>query len=421
MFVKTFKTMSVVSILSLGAGLSGCGWFDFGPAPAATQQTHAALTMDDVLRLGMTHQNRSVTPVLYRAGPDDSWTVMQESLRQIQITMGRADDTDAFNHGQKIRKAFIMAARAQAIMPQIEYIIAHSGQDHDIETLKDFYARLNAGRHDLAQILGLPDGGLPPLDATPISMSETIPALADLELLALNNRPEIRMEMDHAIDAETLRQQILTTFPGVQKILARHPDQAGWNDFAKSYSQSLNRLFTMPLQMKDDTTRAMLTRLRQESLGAAVLAQVHMAHDRYQTAHANAAAASAILTEINALSQPSAPAQLSAEAAQVLTQAQLYAAFTDLLHAVGKSGTIRALQNKNPLIQDAVYDGTAYITETGLINTATSPRIPFAQKISGQQGEGAVTIARAMREQTSPLDLPGRAIRKLLDAPISEP
>lgn len=421
MFTKTLKTMSMVSLLSLGMGLSGCGWFvDASPESVAMQQAHAALTMDDVLRLGMTHQDAPVSPVSYRTGSDDSWTVMQESLRQIQVTMGRADDTDAFNHAQKIRKAFIMTARAQAIMPQIEQAIATSDQDQDIETLKDFYARLTMGQRDLAVILRVPDGAVPLLDATSVTMSETVPALADLELLALNNRPEIRMEMDHAIDAETLRQQILTTFPGVEKILARHPDQAGWNIFAKTYSQSLNRLFTMPLQMKDDTTRAMLTRLRQESLGAAILAQVHMAHDRYQTAQANAAAASTILTEINALSPQSTPARLSAEAAQILTHAQLYAAFTDLLHAVGKSGTIPALQNKNLLMQDAVYDGQAYITGAGLMNTATNPRIPFAQKISGQQGEGAVTIARSMRE-TSPLDLPGRAIRKLLDAPISEP
>lgn len=416
-----FKTIAMISVACIA--LSGCGWIGGGQSAArqeAPRHHNAALGYEDALRLGMKSlHDGGIVPAALHGGAvvssqrettqSDGLSILRAAISDIQSVTGRADNTAWFDHQQKLRHAFIMARGAGMIGGEIRAAL-HTPPAHAdlgaLDTLREFYTLLEGGKRDLNVLMGrnlnIDPGPLPALSA--------LPDLADLEIMALVRRAEIRMEMDQGIETHALRRRALDTFPGVTALLERKRDRNPeiWARFANSYGQSLTRLFTMPLQMRDDDIRARLNTLRQDALAAAILAQLHMAHDRYSTAYQHHQMAQAMVerTRENPADQVAA---LNARAALVVATARLHLAHADILHAVGMD----ALENSTPPEPE--------IQQASLSRMMAMPPIPFARKISATQSAETDGLENTNTKPSSFLKISTHQLRKLLDAPISEP
>lgn len=416
-----FRTIAMISVACIALG--GCGWISGGQSTtrhAPPRHHNAALNYDDALRLGMKslHDGGIVPAALHggavmssqaEAAQGDGLSILRAAISEIQSVTGRADNATRFDHQQKLRHAFIMARGAGMIGGEIHAALHTPPVEADhgaIDTLNAFYTMLEGGKRDLNVLMGrnlsIDPGPLPTLTA--------LPDLADLEIMALVRRTEIRMEMDQGIDTHALRRRALDTFPGVAALLERKRDRNPelWARFANSYGQSLTRLFTMPLQMRDDDIRARLNTLRQDALAAAILAQLHMAHDRYNTAYQHHQMAQTMV-ERTRENPTDRIAALNAQAALVMATARLHLAHADILHAVGMD----PLENNAPPEPE--------IHQASLSQMMAMPPIPFARKISATQSAETDAIENIGTKPSSFLKISTHQLRKLLDAPISEP
>jgi hypothetical protein len=291
------------------------------------------------------------------------------------------------------------------------------------QTLNGFHNILKDSRRALESHLGAPLRS--PLQPQTAQVHAAPPALEDLEIIALSRRAELRMEIGTDYDPVSLRAETLQNLPGVARMLTQPQDDESWMRFADAYGQSLNRIFTLPLQMSDDRTRAAMTRLRHNALSAAILAQLHLAYRQYQAALARHNAALEILNRVQDAHRIDDTDWLNAQAALVVTTAHLHTARTDLALAAGliQSGGREPGMQQDMFLQEASFqprEQNSLLHKAGSGLMATLPAIPFVQKLSGRDGAETVAPPDPLGRGAI-LSLSDSKLQSLLNAPISDP
>jgi len=409
--------------LALGCavfGLAACGAYD---TTARAPEAGPALDLEQVMDQAMSRikNDPALMQVALKSAEDPNdhaAAILRQTLAQVQAATGRSDPAALHTASQNIRRDFILASGAQMILPDLErhmYRPTESSRQNDTahKTIVGFHGILKDARTRLESHLG--DTLRSPLQPLDITTPGQLPLLEDLELMALSRRAELRMEVGTDYDPAQLRHDAMRTLPGVAKMLSARQPEANWVQFAQAYSQSLIRVFTLPLQMRDDNTRTAMTRLRHHALTGAILAQVHLAHHDYTQALSHHQTALNILKTIEDSPQINDADWINAQAALVVTTAHLQTARADLALVTGLT---QAGGREKPEDLFVLQEANFQKIPQGIF--AHLPAIPFVQKISGRDGATPSKATKPVSESAF-LTLPSQKIMTLLHAPISDP
>ncbi|MBF0161170.1 MAG: TolC family protein [Magnetococcales bacterium] len=226
----------------------------------------------------------------------------------------------AHNQFQEVQAAFWRAASAQQLQSRIEPVltearaalqVAHQVEKErlrpqlemmrfqrellevvqQLETLRE---ELDLAKKNLALLINLPPG----IDFTlkiPDEFARTITPIratvAEMEELALLNRPELRLEMYKTrISAAETRKALLRLLPGLELKTASHYDSnsfalhANWQDAGLQVTSNLMKLVAAPTAIRLAENQTSLNQLRRVALHMAILSQVHISHRKYQDA-----------------------------------------------------------------------------------------------------------------------------------------
>ncbi len=222
---------------------------------------------------------------------------------------------------QDVRNAYWRALGAQRLLPQARAVAARAqkalGQSRQAEAagvlppaqalayqraLLDALAlitlkrqELDFAKRELAALMNVPpgvdfqvaDGGEPVLTAPPSNIDE-------LELLALEKRPELREEDYKArVGLYESRKQLLSLFPNFNVMVGPRYDSneylynSDWIGGTARLSWNLLRLAAAPDIQRTNETRQQTDEARRLALSMAVITQVRVAVDRYRLALAD--------------------------------------------------------------------------------------------------------------------------------------
>ena len=366
-----------------------------------------------------------------RAAQQDSQTIL--ALRQHDAAQDIMRD---------VRIAYTRTAIADSLQNEITEALAKPATTESemaaYAALQKIQADLGAARIDLASLLGISDASSLVLDPSGTTRNDLTPITAtlnDLEILGLTQRLETRG--DHT-SAETLRQNAMQAFPGINDILIQNrngmgpKDDAEWAAFSNPFGRGLVRIFSSDLAVKDPQNQERLDRLRQNAISAAILSQIHIAHARYQTAQHR-------LETSQAQDEPTDTLQNLSHRARIhLARTETQNHYDAVLTALGinimpdQAATMpapalaHALQMRidglNPVSLAQMVTPQSMLAmniEAGLplepVRFTPAERIPLPQKISVQHDTGPIQAPSRF------LSISKKQLQRLLNAPISEP
>ncbi|MEO5362278.1 MAG: TolC family protein [Magnetococcus sp. DMHC-8] len=226
----------------------------------------------------------------------------------------------AHNQFQEVQAAFWRAASAQQLQGRIDPVLAEAKAALEVayqvekerlrpqlemmrfqrelldvvQQLESLREELDLAKKNLALLINLPPGTRfelkipdePCLVATPIRATP-----AEMEQLALLNRPELRMEMyKMRISADETRKALLRLLPGLEFKGSAHYDSnsfamdSTWRDAGLQVTGNLMKLVAGPTAIRLADNQALLAHLRRLALNMAVISQVHISHRKYADA-----------------------------------------------------------------------------------------------------------------------------------------
>ena len=495
--------------------LPGCGWFESSSQQHASVSAHhqtaaqgQTISLAEVLAQQVKNTADPLTlrktTYIYANDPDyerkrRAWSVIDQGIRSAHQDTSSSSASMAIG---ETRGQFILAAAAQQTGPSVEAALARAARasatatpekKQAIEALTievtDLYRDMQAAESDMAQSMGLSSADN--MTLVPVSLSvgpDPLPPIdiqiTDLEILALH----ARTEMQHAAsvtqnDILSLRDRTMNAFPGIGSILTRNAtgqidlDDDEWTRFSESLTQSLTRLFTLPLSLQNPDTRAKMAALQEQALSAAIMAQVHVAYDDYtkslqdlnalkrtdeitlsgngaddraiadlnvlyKTLRMHRAAAdlniayARLLDTLGVSIVPDGAEKMDSATLTATLENSLTLTAPDRIHEIILAATqgsvyqppiIIANGTKTQSIQDTNIVTAAYQVndESGIVPVSfTNPfmklRIPLPQKISFRDTGNHIRIGENAAESEA-FHMDKTSIRKLLDSPITEP
>ena len=112
-----------------------------------------------------------------------------------------------------------------------------------------------------------------------------------LELEALTSRADLREEwLNRNAAVRALKTEIFSTLPGLEVLFGynydnnRFAEDPDWLNFSASIAQNITRVFTTPWRLKAARADIDVLDARRQALSAAVIAQLYIARDRFETA-----------------------------------------------------------------------------------------------------------------------------------------
>jgi hypothetical protein len=479
--------------------LSGCGLFS-SSAPEEKATLYASrqdiledgLTLYDAVALSLQagldnrvdDMDETATPVAESADPmEQSWMTLDRGIDSAR--QARIDDPHKMvkDHQRKAAWAIIQdtetayrrAVLAREMQPRIQAAIGDARARLDNPSLgMDEKAALQAGIADLESLgtalsqAQLQLGSLLGIEISD-SMKLASPAasaagsasggnIRDLEHLALLSRPEIQNgKRLRPADVDELRDAALEKFPGIRDVLNGQdgnrlsPEQ--WSSVSAGLSKSLTRIFTLPVTIAQPDIQVRLAELRQQALSATIMAQVHLASERYDMAMDSVRQYQFALSDDRTL-----PGQLRGLASETRARLASIAAresYNGLLDTLGvdmlpdhagsmtladlsstmesrfRSTTpdlldvlIAEANDSSPDTKIAVAHREFYqhpdIVPAAFHPTSLALKIPLAQKIFRQENPSE-SVFHSFSGQMRPLKISESGVRNLLDAPITEP
>lgn len=262
----------------------------------------------------------------------------------------------------------------------------------------------------------------------PSTLPDVTASLEDLDLLALASRPEITSNSKSLKDVQALREKTLSNFPGIRDVLAQNLTGNQWSGFVSHFTEGLVNIHTLPVAMKDESSKKFLQSMQQQAMTAAVLTQVHIAYNDYTAARAamkavpSAESTKDFWNRYTILMQ-SLGADAMPQDAGHLNTAQLTAIVTERLQKTDPAAINQWVQlakaqtmEQNPGL--AVGMNKELPNDMTLVAYQPDVMMPLAQKIGAQSSEkGGSFIA----DPSSFLKMSRWQVRSLLDAPITEP
>lgn len=247
---------------------------------------------------------------------------------------------------------FARQAETERLMPPLETLQFQRAMLEIIQQLEGLESELASARAELAGLMGLPPGTRFSLAAPRHGATRLPYRLADLEAVAMVERPEVREELYNARNVVLeARSQMLSLMPGANLFAGVNYDSnsfllnQSWADAGIQVTWNLLRLLSLPAMQAEAQAREDLSDARRLALRMAILTQVNVAYRRYQRATTHYARAA----ELQSVEQRIAEATRSAEesdaqnrlervraaAAAVLAQRARNQAFAEVNNALG--------------------------------------------------------------------------------------
>lgn len=117
--------------------------------------------------------------------------------------------------------------------------------------------------------------------------------IADQELQALKNRPEMREEvLQRNVAIQNTRREVFKTFPGASLLFSYNTDsnsflqESEWTSLTGNIVQNILNIFTLPARYQAAEAKQDVVDARRQALNAAILAQVHIGRTRLKNSQA---------------------------------------------------------------------------------------------------------------------------------------
>lgn len=213
---------------------------------------------------------------------------------------------------------------------------------------------LEFARHELAALMNIPSATSFELADAPEDALPPVPMrVAELETLALENRPELREEDYKArIDSYEARRQLIGLLPGIEFATATRYDSNKylynnhWYDGSVRISWNVLKLLSYPTVERTQEARKQTAEARRLALSMAVLTQVRVAIERYKLAlldYRQTDESARVDQRLAQISQAGASSRVESEleavrteARALVTQFQRYAAYANAQTALGR-------------------------------------------------------------------------------------
>lgn len=248
-----------------------------------------------------------------------SYALAQQQADQVLITEERRRKV-VQNIVQDVRYAYWRAVSAQQLLGEMDTLLQRtysalessrqleslriqspiqslSYQKALLEIIREMWIlrkNLASAKTELAALMNLKPGTqykvIEPSEEQ-LQPNAPLSSLDQLEVLALENRPEIMEEHYQArISALEVKKAILEMLPGLEVSFGRNHDNndflfnSSWSEAGASITWNVFNIFSGPANKRVAETQVELDHARRLALNMAVLTQVHLAYQRYQIA-----------------------------------------------------------------------------------------------------------------------------------------
>lgn len=248
-----------------------------------------------------------------------SYALAQQQADQVLITEERRRKV-VQNIVQDVRYAYWRAVSAQRLLGKMDSVLKRtysalensrqleslriqspiqslSYQKALLEIIREMWILrrdLSSAKTELAALMNLKPGTqykvIEPSEGQ-LKPQGPLSSLDQLEVLALENRPEIMEEHYQArISATEVKKAMLEMLPGLEFSFGRNYDNNDfmfnntWSEAGASISWNVFNIFSGPANKRVAETQLELDHARRLALNMAVLTQVHLAYQRYQIA-----------------------------------------------------------------------------------------------------------------------------------------
>ena len=213
---------------------------------------------------------------------------------------------------------------------------------------------LEFARHELAALMNIQPGTAFQLADAPEESLPPVPVrVAELEIQALENRPELREEDYRArIDGFEARRQLIALLPGVEFVTGNLYDSNkylynnSWYDSSVRISWNVLKLAAYPTVKRTQEAREQTAEARRLALSMAVITQVRVALERYKLAlldYRQSDESARVDERLAQISQAGVSSRVASELEAVrtesralVTQFQRYAAYANAQTALGR-------------------------------------------------------------------------------------
>ncbi|MDO8607299.1 MAG: TolC family protein [Phaeospirillum sp.] len=124
-----------------------------------------------------------------------------------------------------------------------------------------------------------------------LNVAEMVETIENMEIIALGNRPELKVEeAQFRIDAKEIRTELLKSLPGIGPFMGGHYDSNtfikynAWADAGLHMAWNLVDMLSTPKRIGQAKNVVEITRARRLALGMTVVTQVHVADIQYRHA-----------------------------------------------------------------------------------------------------------------------------------------
>ncbi|MEO5340226.1 MAG: TolC family protein [Magnetococcus sp. MYC-9] len=284
-------------------------------------------------------------------------------LQEVRSTFWRAAGAQKLEDAigpviQQARNALADARQVERerLKPQLEILRYQKTLLEIVRQLQDLRHQLSLAKTEFAALINLPPGSAFQLEI-PDDPALTIPEIRmtveEMEMLAMDNRPDVREALYAArISRGDVRKALLRLLPGLEFQVGHNWDSnsfalhSQWEEASSRVVLNIMNLLQGPTAIRLAENKEELVNLRRLTLQMAILTQVHLAYHQYVSDQRKLAA----LEEIDAVEQrifknssvtthndaQSRLEQISAAASAIMSRLQLYQAYADAQNSVGR-------------------------------------------------------------------------------------
>lgn len=215
--------------------------------------------------------------------------VAQERARQVEKAVAATDEQ--IKNLKQARQEGLVGV--QQLSQQLSGFV--SGKSSIRESLRSF----DAAQIELRSLLAYAPGVQIELSSVPDIMQAQFNEVMHsdheaLELEALRSRADLREEwLNRNASVRELRSEFYRTLPGLEILESynydnnRFLEDPNWFNFSAVIAQNITRVFTLPWRFQGAKADLAVVEARRHALSAAVIAQLHIAKERFENAWAD--------------------------------------------------------------------------------------------------------------------------------------
>ncbi|MBF0422880.1 MAG: TolC family protein [Magnetococcales bacterium] len=284
--------------LAANAGFDNRSRLDM-PGPQDLNQRSADLNMTwNVLDFGVSYFQAKQASDRLLIADENRRKLAHSQFQEVQTAFWRAVSAQQLHSRIEpvladARRALVVANQVEQerLRPQLEMMRFQRELLDIVQQLETMREELASARDNLALLINIAPGTRLKLRMPDQDGMQLVPiraTLAEMEQLALRNRPELRVEIYQSrISAADTRKALLRLLPGLELTVSSHYDSnsfatnASWQNAGLQVAGNLLKLATFPTARHLAENQETLNQTRRLALQMAVISQVHVSYRKY--------------------------------------------------------------------------------------------------------------------------------------------